>query len=119
MLPGNAPASIDDLIAGVSKGIAISSATIHLDHQMRGGSGRGTMREIRDGKLGAFIKGGAFAFNTMDFWKNLSALGGSDSVRRTAHGRAKGEPSQMTKFSVSAVPMTVRQVGIYDGPRGL
>jgi len=79
-----------------------------------GGGAGDVMREIVDGKLGAFIDGAGFLFNTIEFWKNVVALGGPESAEVSDADREKGDPETSWEHSVQAVPMKVHNVTIID-----
>ncbi len=107
----------DDLVLDVKNGIAISGASVSTDHQGMSGSGTGVMREIRNGKLGAVIAGGGFLFDTVGFWNGLKSIGGAASSIDIPFSRPKGQPEQSSMYTVSAAPMIIGELGIYDRSR--
>lgn len=116
--PGTAPLTFADLVAGTRKGIAVLSCFVRTDYQLRTGIGNQcVMREIVNGKLGSFIDGGTFLFNTMELWKNVVALGGPASADMFPSARAKGDPTNDWEHSVRAVPVRVRDVTIIERTR--
>jgi len=115
--PGSEPVTFESLVAGTEKGIAIYDINVGMDQQQLNGLGWGTMREIVHGKLGRYIRGGALAFRTPELWKNVVALGGPGTERLFGLSRGKGQPSQGTTHSVSAVPAKIPQLGIIDATR--
>ena len=75
------------------------------------------MREITNGKLGAYLKYGGFLFDSPTVWKDLAVIGGADSALRISASDIKGEPAQTTVHSVSAVPGIIRNMSIIDVTR--
>jgi hypothetical protein len=88
------------------------------------------MRKITNGKLGAPLNGGGLLFDTLDFWKNVRALGDATTtaIRGTSQYRgmfswfftpsiAKGQPAQMTSHSVQAVAATIANQPLIDPTR--
>jgi TldD protein len=114
LTPGREAVSFDDLVAGVSEGIAMFGATVQMDYQARNGTARGVMREIRNGKLGAIIANGGLTYNALEFWKNVKGVAGEGNATWSAVARGKGQPWQSSMHSVSAVPMAVANVTVYD-----
>lgn len=124
LAPSAGEVSVDDLVATVSKGILIRGGQVKGDYQVRTGELSGAMQEIRNGRLATPVIGGAFAFNTMDLWKNVTAIGGSATRgviastvypnlfganldRWTGAYPVKGEPPQRTSYSVSGVAAVI------------
>jgi TldD protein len=114
LMPGAKAASFDDLVADTEKGLALMNVSVHMDTQQLTGFVLGTMREINKGKLGRFVIGGALDFRTPEFWKSLTALGGSESTRWFGQRTEKGEPSQRSYYSVGAVPAKFKDAAIID-----
>jgi TldD protein len=117
MAPDPNGSSFEELVAGVDKGVAVLSLWTNMDQQQLNGVGYGTMREIKKGKLGQFIKGGAILFRSPELWKNLNALGNPQTQRWTGHQRGKGQPWQRTTHSVGAVPGLIKDVALIDAVR--
>ena len=109
--------TVQDLVGSVTKGILIENGTVETDFQVAGGTLWGTMREITNGRLGRTINGGAIYFNTLNLWKNVTALGGvaTQIVRaesqygfyNTDLTSYKGQPGQATSHSYSGVAATI------------
>jgi len=117
LTPGRADTTFDDLVAGTEKGIAILSCNPSMDQQVLNGLGYCTMREIKRGKLGRYLHGGALMFRAPELWKNVVGLGGPKSMQWFGMGRGKGQPGQGTYHSVGAVPAKVTQLSIIDPGR--
>ena len=115
--PAASATSLEELIAGTKAGVFIDDATIETDFQGKNGTMRGSVREIVNGALGAYLSNAVPAFSTLELWKNLSALGGAGSAEVWGGEDLKGEPSDATEFSVSAVPLKISGVVVVDGAR--
>jgi TldD protein len=114
ILPGQASITFDDLVANTKRGIALTNAGVRMDFQSRDGTLVGTMREIINGKLGAFIDGGGILFDSTEIWKKLHALGGPSSRGQFPSANVKGEPAAIAGFSVAAVPGSFKDLAVVD-----
>jgi len=112
--PGAHGAGFDDLVSGLSDGLAIEAAIPDMDFQHVTGLGSGRFYEVKRGKRTARISGAGFLFNAPDFWRSLVALGGATSVRRYGRSDAKGEPAQGCFYSVAAPAAAVKQLALID-----
>jgi TldD protein len=110
--PGAKDTSIDTLIGGVKRGIAVIDAHVSVDSQSASGTiSGGRFREIVNGKLGRELRGRpSCLFRTTELWKSLIDLGGKTSSESVEAQSVKGEPSQSTFFTVTAVPALFRDV---------
>jgi predicted Zn-dependent protease len=107
----------DALVATVKKGVAVLSLSVNMDQQRLNGTGYGVMREIVNGKLGRFIRGGALVFRAPELWKNLTALGGQHAQQWVGFRRGKGQPWQRTTHSVGGVPGIITELAVVDATR--
>jgi TldD protein len=133
--PAAAAVRLDDLVANVASGILIEcGSVVHIDAQARTGLILADRcRKIQNGRVGPLLFGGVVSFNTLEFWKNVTAVGGA-ATRMTVPfsqypigGReaqyyglsavAKGQPSQMASHSVQAVAATVTNQAVIDPMR--
>jgi TldD protein len=114
LTPSTTAASFETLVSGVSKGLAIMNASTFMDFQAKNGTGGGLVREIVNGKLGKICTNAGFLFGSLELWKNVSAIGDTSSVQTRTLANYKGQPGQQSVFSVSAVPMAVKNVSIID-----
>jgi TldD protein len=114
LAPSPSAASLDDLIAGTGKGVALLDSLVQADFQRRNGGLDGGAYEIRDGKLSAKLLGADVSFASMPLWKSLTALGGAESVEDVGQATTKGQPEQTTLYTVSAVPAAFKNVAIFD-----
>jgi TldD protein len=114
--PGSGNEDLEGLIAGIDHGLLVETLKLETDFQCSGSAGYpGIMTEIRRGKRIAYVRGAGFLFRSMDFWKNIQALGGQGSAWWTGGFKSsKGEPGQRTSYSVSAVPAVVKQQATFD-----
>ena len=113
MMPDATSGSLDDFVAAVPDGILIENAWVDSDWQGRSGLILGgTFRQIKYGRLGAALQQGAIMFDTLDFWKKISAVGNASTVGGLDVTQyelfipdrwKKGEPPQATSHSVRAV----------------
>jgi TldD protein len=130
LAPNPQTADIAALMADVKDGVLIEGGSASADFQARTGLLRGNMRKITNGKLGAPLNGGGLLFDTLDFWKNVRALGDTTTTatRGTSQYRgmfswfltpsiAKGQPAQMTSHSVQAVAATIANQPLIDPTR--
>ena len=115
--PSASTTRLDDLVANVNDGMLIENGVVRSDFQVSGGMLYGNMREIKHGRLGPSVAGGAVFFSTRDLWKNVTALGGpatqevrSESqymIDNTELSSYKGQPAQATGHSVSGAAATI------------
>jgi TldD protein len=129
--PSPAAIGVADLVADVPEGILVEDGTIlQRDFQARTGVLTGTLRQIRNGRLGAQLQGGAILYNAPELWTHVLAVGGAatqqvygysgyvddpDSLWFLYHGLlGKGEPLQRTSYSVRAVAATIAKQALID-----
>jgi TldD protein len=115
LLPGQREASFEDLVSGVKRGMAIIGGDCYMDFRRLTGQGHGeAVYEIRNGKLGKPISGAAYLFRSPELWKDIVALGGPKSVMWRGFDTRKGQPSQLMRHSVAAVPALVKNIVAID-----
>jgi predicted Zn-dependent protease len=129
---GTHTATIDDLVAGVTDGILITDGRTLADFQARTGQLTGDMHEIKNGKVGRPLVGGAVLYDTLDLWRNVVALGDASTTmaiastvypqsamfdRITGLYPVKGEPPQKTSYTVQAVAATITKQALIDPRR--
>ena len=120
--PGPEATDFDDLIAGLTTGIAVKDVDLNVDFQHLNGSGRlyyegarmGSTYEVKRGKRVARIVGAGILFRAPEFWKALLRLGGPASARRHGFVDVKGEPAQNSCHSLTAPPALFKQVTVID-----
>jgi TldD protein len=115
---GRESADFDELVSGVSSGIAIRGLRPDMDFQHLNGLGMGRIYEVRKGKRVALIAGsGGVLFRASELWKGLHALGGAASAERFGMSAGKGEPSEMHFTSVTAPPAVFGGLTLIDALR--
>jgi len=100
--PAAQQASLEELVAGVERGILIQGDGSYSIDQQRynfqfGGQ---TFREIVKGKVGGMLRDVAYQSRTTDFWGACDRLGGPDTYKLGgAFTDGKGEPGQSSRVS--------------------
>ncbi len=117
MAPGREKADFTSMVAGMENGIALKRGSTGLDFQQLNGYGSGATYEVKNGKRVACIAGAGFLLRAPEFWNSLLAVGGPESVIRYGTGSGKGEPPQGVSYSVSVVPVVVKDLTIIDRMR--
>jgi len=107
---GTGNAGMEDLIAGVKKGVALFDFRFETDFQAKNGYGTGVVREIVDGKIGDVLEHGWMQFSSVEVWKSLQAVGGAAHRTMTPMVYDKGLPTQSMSASVSAPPVVLSNV---------
>jgi TldD protein len=91
LAPGAPTVRLDDLVSDVTQGILVTGGDVlQLDSQARTGVLTGQMQEIRNGRLGPMLTGGAVLFDTLDLWKHIVALGGVATAGTVVSPRPSG-----------------------------
>lgn len=130
LIPGTtvqtASVRLEDLAADVSEGILVEDGRVTADFQARTGLLQGRLREIRNGRPGRPLAGGAVLFTTHELWRNVRAVGGpvttmsrswSQYEGHTPASAPKGEPAQRTGHSVRAVAALIGDQPLIDPKR--
>jgi TldD protein len=119
IVPAKARTSLDDIVGDTKRGLYVDDITGGSDQQLLSGQFRSSpsAREIRNGKLGGWIKDLAFQFVTPTFWKSMDALGGPDTAVITLADTGVMDPLQISLASVSAVPARFRAVNVLNTGR--
>ena len=138
--PGPSSLGLDDLIADVKDGILLAGGDIaQIDSQARTGlllaGDYGCMQEIKNGRLGRILTGGAVFFNSQQLWKSLTAIGGPTTQAvlprhypTTTKGLfanefkyrkvdGKGQPLQLASHSIQGVAATIPNQPVIDPMR--
>src|SRR5688572_24729962 len=115
--PGTENRSMDDLVAGVEKGILIyGNGSYSIDQQRYNFQfGGQTFWEIKNGKVGSMVKDVAYQSRTTDFWNSCDALGGSATYELGgSFNDGKGEPGQSNTVSHGCPVARFRQVNVLN-----
>ena len=112
MAPSASAVGLTDLVADVTDGILITNGRAECDFQATTGLLTGEMRKITHGRLGAQLTEGAILFNTLDFWRHVTAVGGLGTQGVVGFSQYpfyvepsfyKGQPPQVVSHSAQAV----------------
>jgi TldD protein len=120
LMPGYDNKSMDDLIAGVDRGIAIiGDGSFSIDQQRYNAQfGGQVFYEIRGGKLNGMLKDVAYQIRTPDFWNSMDAIGGRASYELGgSFFDGKGQPGQVNAVSHGSPPARFRQVNVINTGR--
>jgi TldD protein len=118
--PGPGNTSLDDLIAGVEKGILIyGDGSYSIDQQRYNFQfGGQVFWEIKNGKRGEMLRDVAYQSRTTDFWNSLDGLGGQATYELGgSFSDGKGEPGQSNAVSHGCPVARFRQVNVLNTAR--
>ena len=103
LAPNPAAVPLADLVADVKgNGLLIQEGFAEVDSRGQTVRLSGLMREIRNGKLGGYVRGGTVLCNALQFWRQVVALGGA--------------PTAVTLHrSASAYPFPINYLGLLTG----
>lgn len=109
--------SLNDLVAGVEKGILIyGNGSYSIDQQRYNFQfGGQTFWEIKNGKVGDMVRDVAYQSRTTDFWNSCDALGGRATYELGgSFNDGKGEPGQSNAVSHGCPVARFRQVNVLN-----
>ena len=115
--PGKDDTSLNDLIAGVDRGVFIrGDGSFSIDQQRYNFQfGGQTFWEIRGGKIVGMLRDVAYQSRTTDFWGSCDGLGGPRTYELGgAFNDGKGEPTQINAVSHGCPPARFRQVNVLN-----
>ncbi len=115
--PASEKHSLDDLVAGIEKGILIhGNGSYSIDQQRYNFQfGGQTFREIKNGKVGEMLRDVAYQSRTTDFWNSCDGLGGPETYELGgSFNDGKGEPGQSNAVSHGCPPARFRQVNVLN-----
>lgn len=118
--PGTGNTSLDDLIAGVEKGILIyGDGSFSIDQQRYNFQfGGQVFWEIKNGKRGEMLRDVAYQSRTTDFWNSCDGLGGPATYELGgSFNDGKGQPGQSNAVSHGCPPARFRQVNVLNTAR--
>jgi TldD protein len=107
--------TLEEMIGGVEEGVYVESPKMWSIDSLRINFQFGTElgREIKKGRLGAYIKNPTYTGITPVFWAGCDAVGNKDSWLLTGFACAKGEPLQFgIRIGHGAPPARFRNVEI-------
>ncbi|MBI5525175.1 MAG: TldD/PmbA family protein [Deltaproteobacteria bacterium] len=107
--------SFQEIVGDTKEGLLVSgSGSWSIDQQRYNFQfGAGLVREIKNGKVGAVVRGAAYQANTLDFWGACDAAGGCEE--RKIFGSlydGKGEPMQFNAVSHGCPPARFRKINV-------
>ncbi len=111
---GSDAATYESLIAAQEKGISFKRCLAEMDFQQITGLCSGRAFELKDGKRIARLNAAGIIFRTPELWNSIVALGGVDSSRQYGQQGGKGQPFQPSYHSVTAVPVTAKELTVID-----
>ncbi len=115
--PADGNTSLNDLVAGVDKGILIyGNGSYSIDQQRYNFQfGGQTFWEIKNGKIGDMVRDVAYQSRTTDFWNSCDALGGAVTYELGgSFNDGKGEPGQSNAVSHGCPVARFRQVNVLN-----
>lgn len=119
--PASGNTSMDDLVAGVEKGILIyGNGSYSIDQQRYNFQfGGQTFWEIKNGKVGPMVRDVAYQSRTTDFWNSCDGLGGQATYEiGGSFNDGKGEPGQSNAVSHGCPVARFRQVNVLNTAAG-
>jgi TldD protein len=118
--PNPEKCSLEDLFAGVKRGIYIKgNGSWSIDQRRHNFQFGGQLfYEIKDGKLGPMLRDVAYQGSTVEFWNSMDGLGDASTYfLGGAPNCGKGQPEQTAPVSHGAVPARFRQVSVLNTER--
>ncbi|HLE64434.1 MAG TPA: metallopeptidase TldD-related protein [Pyrinomonadaceae bacterium] len=115
--PARENAALDDLIAGVEKGVLIyGDGSYSIDQQRYNFQfGGQVFWEIKNGKRGEMLRDVAYQSRTTDFWNSCDGLGGEATYELLGSANdGKGEPGQSNAVSHGCPVARFRQVNVLN-----
>ena len=115
--PSAGNTTMNDLIAGVDRGILIyGDGSYSIDQQRYNFQfGGQTFWEIKNGKVGGMLRDVAYQSRTTDFWGSCDGLGGRAAYELGgSFNDGKGEPGQSNAVSHGCPPARFRSVNVLN-----
>lgn len=115
--PSAGNTTLNDLVAGVDKGILIyGNGSYSIDQQRYNFQfGGQTFWEIKNGKIGDMVRDVAYQSRTTDFWNSCDGLGGAATYQLGgSFNDGKGEPGQSNAVSHGCPVARFRQVNVLN-----
>ena len=120
--PGTGNTTLNDLVAGIDRGILIrGDGSFSIDQQRYNFQfGGQTFWEIRGGKIVGMLRDVAYQSRTPDFWGACDGLGGPRTYELYgAFNDGKGEPTQINAVSHGCPPARFRQITVLNTSKPL
>jgi TldD protein len=109
--------SLADLVSGVENGVyVVGAGSWSIDQQRDNFQFGGQLfYEIRNGKLGALLRDGAYQSRTIPFWNSLDGLGDASTYHLDGTFTCgKAEPVQVAPVSHGSPPARFRKVRVLN-----
>ncbi|GHH59411.1 TldD/PmbA family protein [[Pseudomonas] boreopolis] len=122
LMPGKAPLSVEQMIAGVEKGLYIHGrASYSIDQQRYNAQFGGQLLfEIEHGKVTRLVEDGAYQIRTPEFWNSVSAICDERDFRLGgSFFDGKGQPSQVSAVSHGSATTRFDGVNVINTARSL
>jgi TldD protein len=104
--PGRGTGSFEDLYKGMTHGLVVTKPDpfwMPMDHRLSGGElSYIQMFEVVRGKIVGRVKDAGLQFQTLPFWKSLTALGDATTADDTSYELSKGIPWHRALCTASA-----------------
>ncbi len=115
LAPSPRPATLEDLVGGVDRGILIDGRGSYSIDQQRYNFqfGGDAFWEIKGGKVGAMIADVAYQSRTPEFWQACDGLGGEATWQNVGlNADGKGQPQQVNAMSHGCPPARFRRINV-------
>ena len=122
LAPNPQTCSLEELIAGVERGLyVVGAGSWSIDQQRDNFQFGGQLfYEIRDGKLGEMVRDAAYQGRTIPFWNSLDGLGDASTYQLCGTFTCgKAEPMQLAPVSHGAPAARFRGVTVLNTERAL
>jgi len=119
---GTSPLGVDELIAGVDKGIYIvGRGSYSIDQQRYNFQFGGQLfYEITDGKITGMLRDVAYQSNTQEFWNSCTAICDERDYRLNgSFFDGKGQPAQISSVSHGSATSRFDRVNVINTARNL
>ncbi|MFZ5623780.1 MAG: metallopeptidase TldD-related protein [Gemmatimonadota bacterium] len=120
--PGTAPMTVEDIIAGVDRGIYIlGRGSYSIDQQRYNFQFGGQLfYEIKGGKITGMLKDVAYQSNTQEFWNSVAALADQRDYRLNgSFFDGKGQPGQVSAVSHGCPTTRFNGVNVINTARAI
>jgi len=120
LMPGSAPLSPDDLIAGIDDGVMIKGdGSWSIDQQRRNFQfGGQVFYQIKGGKITGMLRDVAYQSMTLDFWRSCDAICSKEHYKLGgSYYCGKAQPGQVAPVSHGSAPARFRNVNFINTGR--
>jgi TldD protein len=117
LMPGSAPMSVDDLVAGIDDGVLIAGdGSWSIDQQRRNFQfGGQTFHRIQNGKVTHMLRDVAYQSTTTEFWSSCDAVCSQEHYELGgSYFCGKAQPEQVAPVSHGSAPARFRSVNFIN-----